>query len=43
MAFDTIPAMLMSLGKYVQNLQNLQNLQNSWENGLTMIVLVFDV
>ena len=37
MAFDTIPAMLMSLDK------NLQNLQNSWKNGLTMIVLVFYV
>ena len=37
MVSDTIPAMLMSLDK------NVQNLQNSWENGLTMILLVFDV
>ena len=37
MTSDTISAMLMSLDN------NVQNLQNSWENGLTMIVLVFDV
>ena len=43
MTFDTIPVMLMSLDKYEQSLQYMQKLQNSWETGLTMIVLVFDV
>ena len=43
MTFDTIPVMMMSLDKYEQNLQYKQKLQNSWETGLTVIVLVFDV
>ena len=43
MTFDTIPVMLMSLDKCEQTLQYMQKLQNSWETGLTMIVLVFDV